>query len=65
MPKKTSNKEPLADPRQVRFPESIEKDLQTIADENHMEFVDVVRMAARAGLPVLKKRLCVAVKEAA
>lgn len=63
--KKKTTREPLGLPRQVRFQASVEKDLQSIADENHMEFVDVVRMAARLGTPVLKQRLCEAVKEIA
>ncbi len=63
--KSKTSKEPLGKPRQVRFPSQIEKDLQTIADQSGLDWVDVLRMAARTGLPVLKKRLGAAVKEAA
>lgn len=55
----------LGKPRQVRLSPEIESDLQTIADANGLEWVDAVRLAARYGLPILKKRLGESVKQAA
>lgn len=60
-----NSRETLGTPRQVRFPKSVEKELREIADANDLEWVDAVRMAARIGLPILKKRLGTALKEAA
>lgn len=57
--------EPLGLPRQIRFPKDVEAELQKIADANDLDFLDAVRMAARRGLPILKKRLGVELKEAA
>ena len=58
-------KDQLGKPRQIRLPKEVEKDLQTIADANGLEWVDAVRLVARFGLPILKKRLGTALKEAA
>lgn len=58
-------KQPLQPPRQVRFPKDVEEDLQKIADVNGLDFADALRMAAKTGLPILKKRMGVAIKQAA
>lgn len=52
-------------PRQVRFPKDVEEDIQQIADANDLDWQDAVRMAARQGVPILKKRLGLALKQAA
>jgi len=63
MPK--TEKENLGKPRQIRLSGEIESELQKIADANGIEWVDAVRLAARFGLPILKKRLGDSVKQAA
>lgn len=60
-----SRKENLGKPRQVRLPSEVEKDLQVIADANGLEWVDAFRLAARFGLPILKKKLGDSIKAAA
>ena len=60
-----SKKDTLGKPRQIRLPEEVERDLQIIADANGLEWVDAVRLVARFGLPILKKRLGASLKEAA
>jgi hypothetical protein len=62
---KERTKQPMGTPRQVRLPKDIETDLQHIADANDLDFLDVLRMAARTGLPVLKKRMGDTVKSIA
>jgi|GEM_PF-6633585 len=52
----------MGTPRQVRLPKDVERDLQEIADANDLDFLDVLRMAARTGLPVLKKRMGASIK---
>lgn len=59
------SKDQLGKPRQIRLPKEVEKDLQAIADANGLEWVDAVRLVARFGLPILKKRLGASIKEAA
>lgn len=58
-------KENLGKPRQIRLPSELEKDLQAIADANGLEWVDAVRLVARFGLPILKKKLGDSIKQAA
>ena len=60
-----TGQEQLGKPRQIRLPKEMEKDLQTIAEANGLEWVDAVRLVARFGLPILKKRLGASIKEAA
>lgn len=55
----------LGKPRQVRFPKDVEADLKTIAESNDLEWSDTVRMVARLGLPLLKKKLGDSIKAAA
>lgn len=62
---KRSKTEALGKPRQIRLPREVESDLQTIAEANGLEWVDAVRLAARFGLPILKKRLGTVLKQAA
>lgn len=62
---KDKTKVPMGTPRQIRFPKDVEGDLQKIADANGLEWVDAVRLAARFGLPIIKKRLGDSLKQAA
>lgn len=58
-------KERLGKPRQIRLPKEVEKDLQDIAEANGLEWVDAVRLVARFGLPILKKKLGASIRAAA
>lgn len=50
-------KEPLGKARQIRFPKQVSDDLQDIANAAGLDWVDAVRLAARLGLPILKRKL--------
>ena len=70
MAQNTQTKNTLADttlgtPRQIRFPKDVEEELQKIADANDLDWSDAVRLAARRGLPILKKQFGPPLKEAA
>jgi hypothetical protein len=58
-------KQNLGAPRQIRLDPALEKDLQEIADQNGIDWVDAVRMCARFGVAELKRRLGDTVKKAA
>jgi hypothetical protein len=58
-------KTPMGSPRQIRFPKDVNDELQRIADANGLEWIDAVRLSARFGLPLLKKKLGSALREAA
>ncbi|MDB6022970.1 MAG: hypothetical protein JWQ04_2827 [Pedosphaera sp.] len=60
-----NKKEPLGKPRQMRFPKDLEADLNKIAEADGIEYVQVVRQAARLGAAALKKRMLHTVQEAA
>ena len=51
-------KKNLRTPRHVRFPKDVEDDLHRIAQANDISWQDALRMAARKGIPILKKGLC-------
>lgn len=62
---KAPMREPLGKPRQIRLTKSVEEELEKIAAANGIEWVQAVRMCARMGMPILKRRLGDALKQAA
>lgn len=64
MEKRGQKKSELGEPKQVRFPRDLERQIQAIADENAIEWAAAARMAIRFGVPELRKRLIEAAKAA-
>ena len=63
--KSEGKNEGLGEPKQIRFPRDVERDIQDIAEANSLEFVAAVRLAIKFGVPILRKRLQQTAKEAA
>lgn len=57
MAKQNQKREELGEPKQVRFPKQVERDIQEIADQNSIEWAAAARMAIRFGVVELRRRL--------